>query len=485
MRRFGLLLMCVGCRLFGANGDAPTGDARSEGERAERGERADKKGARPAKDKADAEPRPDRERPVPPEGEPQLYMMIVMDTVRADHLGACGYDRPTSKTLDNLIQRGAVLSCGAVSPASWTLPSHASYFTGQYVPEHGLALAPESALAVNPHVNVRPLGDEVETLAERFKARGVQTAFLSANPIIKAETGLHQGFDHVVVAPPSDGGLRDEALAVALRDLLKDVSTEQPLFLFVNLYDAHDPYPAVPTRVDWLPRRTGLRISPTAEDADNDFWRFFKDEMGPKERGAWLAHLRDAYDWGVHEADRNVGRVMDVARDLGFSDRGVRMVVTADHGELLGEHGLLRHGGYTYEGVVRVPFLWYDNQKQTEVSFPASFSATQAYYLLRDGHLDEAHLQATAVSAPNPSFFQKGERGVAVWDGADKGVWQSGERWRIDLAADPKEAARLALEGALGSAVQRQLDAFDAMDARPVPTNEGMTEALQAMGYVQ
>jgi hypothetical protein len=207
--------------------------------------------------------------------------------------------------------------------------------------------------------------------------------------------------------------------------------------------------------------------------------------MNPKERGAWLAHLRDAYDWGVHEADRNVGRVVEAMRDLGFSDRGVRLVVTADHGELLGEHGLLRHGGYVYEGVVKVPFLLLDTTQATQPVLPAEFSATQAFYLLSEGKLEPTAIPPTSISSPNPSFFQKGVSSVAVWQGRDKGVWEEGQSWRYDLAADPKEAEKLAVEGALKVELDRQKAAFDAMNAKPVPTNEGMTSALQAMGYVQ
>lgn len=439
---------------------------------------------------AKPEPKPDapageEKRYTVVEGEPALVLFIVVDTVRADHLAACGYDRPTSSTFERLKERGAVVSCNAYSPASWTLPSHASYFTGRLVAEHGLELAPESALAVNPHVNVRPLPPEAETLAERMKARGYQTAFLSGNPIIKGETGLHQGFDLVKVADPSNGGLRDEALIAELRKLLREAKRDQPLFVFVNVYDAHDPYPAVPVRVDWLPNRAELRISPTQSDETNDFWRFYTDKMNPKERGAWLAHLRDAYDWGVHEADRNVGRVVEAMRDLGFSDRGVRLVVTADHGELLGEHGLLRHGGYVYEGVVKVPFLLLDTTQATQPTLPAEFSATQAFYLLSDGKLDPTAAPPTSISSPNPSFFQKGVSAVAVWQGRDKGVWEEGQSWRVNLATDPKEAEKLAIDGALKTELDRQKAAFDEMNARPVPSNEGMTSALQAMGYVQ
>jgi hypothetical protein len=419
-----------------------------------------------------------------PEGDPQLLLFIVVDTLRADHLSLCGYRRPTSPELERLRERGAVASCRAYSPASWTLPSHASYFTGEYVPEHGLSLAPEGALAVNPNVSIRPLAEDAVTLAEQLKEAGFQTAFLSANPIIRAETGLHQGFDHVRVADAQEGGLRGEALPNALRKLLSSLDPDKKLFLFVNIYDAHDPYPAVPTRIDWLPNRTDVRLSPTRADATNDAWRYWARKMPAKEAGAWLAHLRDSYDWGVHEADRNVGRVMEMVRELGFSDGGVRMLVTSDHGEFLGEHHLLRHGGYVHEPVVRVPFLWFDNQKQTQVSLPEPLSATEAYWLLLQGALEPEHVQARAISEPNPEFFQRGVRAVAVWDADDKGVWDEEGVRRFVLGADPEEASPQPLTDPLLGQVMSFKDAFDAMDALPVPESAAITKALETMGYL-
>jgi hypothetical protein len=419
-----------------------------------------------------------------PEGDPQLLLFIVVDTLRADHLSLCGYRRPTSPELERLRDRGAVASCHAYSPASWTLPSHASYFTGQYVPEHGLSLAPEGALAVNPNVSIRPLDEAAVTLAEQLKDAGFQTAFLSANPIIRAETGLHQGFEHVRVADAQEGGLRGEALPNALRKLLQGLDADKKLFLFVNIYDAHDPYPAVPTRIDWLPNRTDVRLSPTRADATNDAWRYWAHKMPAKESGAWLAHLRDSYDWGVHEADRNVGRVMELVRELGFADGGVRMLVTSDHGEFLGEHHLLRHGGYVHEPVVRVPFLWFDNQRQTQVTLPEPLSATEAYWLLLQGAIEPGHAQARAISEPNPEFFQRGVRAVAVWEGAEKGVWDEEGARRFDLTADPAEASPQTLVDPLLGQVMAFKQTFDTMDALPVPESAAITKALETMGYL-
>jgi arylsulfatase A-like enzyme len=420
------------------------------------------------------------------EGPPKLVLLIVMDTVRADHLSACGYAHPTSPNLQALVERGAQLSCQAYSPAPWTLPSHASYFTGQFVTEHGMELAPESKIKLNDAVNVRPLGPEAETLAESFAARGYQTLFLSGNPIIKAETGLHQGFELASSAEPQGGGLRGRKLEQRLQTMLERMDPTKPLFAFVNLYDAHDPYPAIPKDVPWLPARAELRISPTETGPANPFYAFHNGTMEPKAAEAWLAHARDTYDWGIAGADRTVDLVMKVLRDGGYSDEGVRMVITSDHGEMLGEHGWMRHGGHLHEGVVRVPFLWFDNQSDEKLPLPPRFSAVQAHSLLLHGRLDEARLLPTAMSTKNPSFFQTGQDSVGVWAADDKLVSVEGTRTRFDLAADPaEERGGPAGEGELLERLKAQEAAFVEMNGRPVPENGGMTEALRAMGYVE
>lgn len=452
------------------------------------------KEGRPAGERAAKAPRPE----AAPEGSarskreasgepPGLVLLVVLDTVRADHLSACGYDRPTTTVFDDLVEKGASLACRAYSPAPWTLPSHASFFTGLPVTAHGLQLAPESALQLNPKVNVRPLDPSSETLAEHFQAAGYQTLFLSGNPIIKAETGLHQGFDRADSAEPQGGGLRGEALARRLKTGLERLDASRPVFAFVNVYDAHDPYPAVPKGVDWLPPQPEMRVNPTLAEASNPFFRFHEGRMSKKEAREWLRHAVDTYDWGVHEADRTLGLVLDGFRDAGFTKDGIRLVVTSDHGEYLGEHGLMRHGGSLHEPVVRVPFLAYDNTVEEPVTLPEPLSAQQAFWFLRDGALKDDLVPAEAVSTPNPSFFQVGVDSAAVWRGTRKAVAVAGEDpVGFDLEADPGEEAPKPLEGGpLAERLGAVVEAWEETKGRPVPEGEGLTEALRAMGYVE
>ncbi|MFM2162025.1 MAG: hypothetical protein RLZZ383_1537, partial [Pseudomonadota bacterium] len=200
------------------------GDASHEG-RAERADRASE---------ADVDGRPlskaaQRRDPAEvPKDKPATVLLIVMDTVRADHLSLCGYVRPTSPFLEHVRDAfDASWSCEAYSPATWTMPSHTSYFTGLRVDEHG-----HDRLGGTLRADLPPL------LAETFTARGYETALVAANPAL-SKSGLQKGFGHVRIAKDM-AELRQDGLATALRDTLRGVDPGKPLFLAVNLIDAHD-----------------------------------------------------------------------------------------------------------------------------------------------------------------------------------------------------------------------------------------------------
>jgi arylsulfatase A-like enzyme len=124
-------------------------------------------------------------------------VFIVLNNVRADHLSLCGYERPTSPFLESLAKETA-FTCAAQAPGSWTLPSHASYFTGLQVLEHGAhSLKSGERVSSNTSTLARPLALEHSTLAEKMRDQGYQTLMVSANPVLGDATGLSRGFDWV------------------------------------------------------------------------------------------------------------------------------------------------------------------------------------------------------------------------------------------------------------------------------------------------
>lgn len=423
-------------------------------------------------------PRRERGRAAKAERGSPTVLLIVMDTVRSANMSLCGYDRPTTPFLETIAGRSGQVAwtCDAYAPGTWTIPSHTSMFTGLAPPEHH-----------NDSMSL-PFDAEVPTLAEAMKAKGYQTLLVSANPTLSEKSGLHRGFDVAHIAPTLVSW-RGGRLARELRDRLAELPTEQPLFVVVNLIDAHDPYPEIPASIGWLPAQRQIPYRVHDDEQDSIYHRWLRDELEPDVRAAFLQAVVDGYDYGILEVDRNVDRVMSTLRSTGWLESGFRVVVTSDHGEFLGEHGLLRHGCYTWEPVTRVPFLYYDPTLREPLELPTPLSATQAFHLLKDGELGD--------DVPVASFSKRRQqdvRGCADMVAthpapADKLVWREGEVMRFDLAADPGEEAPkpLPAEHPGGDELARWAKAHTdhlAIQRGKTPDAERLKE-LEALGYVE
>ncbi len=294
-------------------------------------------------------------------------LLVVLDTVRADHLSLHGYRRDTSPNLARLARRGIAFK-QARSTAPWTLPSHASMMTGHWPHE------------LSTGIN-HPLDGTHETLAEYLAASGYATAGFVANATYCGiETGLGRGFAHfedheLSVADilwtsalgqrillqgmfrperrtggnPNDYHRKDAAQV--RRDMLAWVVHQKgrPFFAFLNLYDAHDPY-IPPTGFD---RHFGVRPRSAADMAILERW-FIHDKktLTPGE----IQSVLDAYDDGIAYLDEQLGGLVDDLDWLGLL-AGTLVIVTADHGEHLGEHQLYGHASSLYDAEIHVPLL--------------------------------------------------------------------------------------------------------------------------------
>jgi hypothetical protein len=322
-------------------------------------------------------------RRLPPPGEPVRaglpdVVLLVLDTTRADRLGAFGYERPTTPNLSALAEQ-ATLYTDAVSPAVWTLPGHSSIFTGLYPSEHDAD-------------HTRPLAREAVTLAEWFRAAGYRTACFAANQMFResASWGLTQGFEVAWCELPPNSRIplaraafaclrqflprvpaeRRAALVdllepfvpalresqPAARDVLRpalrwldQVGEQAPRLLFVNLMEAHGMQRA---HACGAQRFTGGRpIGPFQVAHVREV------EAGLREADpADLARLRDSYDSSIACLDLHVGELLDGLRERGVLDRAL-VAVVADHGEMLGDQGAFGHRGEVWQGLVHVPLL--------------------------------------------------------------------------------------------------------------------------------
>ena len=418
---------------------------------------------------------------------PQVVIFVVMDTLRADRASLCGYELPTTPTLEALVDQGASYACNSHSASTWTLPSHATLFTGVGPEEHQVGLGgPTKGMTFGA---VTTLGDRWPTLAEDMSARGYQTLLLSGNPVVGERMGLTRGFGHAVVAR-SFPEMHDHRLADRLKLILQYLGLDRgrPLFVFINIADPHSPWREIPADLGFLPARDALM-------ADPERARYESGEMSDEEAERWLSHLSDVYDFSVLRADRSLALVLEALRAKGWLDGEYRLVITSDHGEYLGEHQMVEHGRrFFYEPVTRVPLLYFSSRGQIEL--PNDVPSSVAYWLARDGALPEPLPQNVA------SVFRKGSASVdsalpcavssaALWlDRYSKLVAYQGEVSRFDLLSDPEELHPIPAGNHPSAPVLlnycRALDRAHAL--RPGPDAELSDEVsaqLKALGYLR
>lgn len=272
---------------------------------------------------------------------PRGALLVVLDAAGARHVGAYGNPRPTTPRIDALARDGTLFE-RAYAQASWTLPSTASLLTGRYPPRKR-----QDRMKVGQR-----------TLATRLRAAGVATAAFSENPLVTADLGFTSGFDTFREYFPKrlfDEQPRDyprTASDTTVDDAIDWLRSHRaaPFFLYVHLLPPHAPYPA--------PAPFGGRFDPDyageVHGSPDTLLRINEGRLAVTPRD--VEHLRLEYQENLAFADHEVGRLLDALDALGLGARTL-VVVTADHGEGFGEHGLMLHMETLYDELVHVPLV--------------------------------------------------------------------------------------------------------------------------------
>jgi arylsulfatase A-like enzyme len=484
--------------------------------------------------------------PVRPRGAAGPHVvLIVVDTLRRDHLSAYGYSRPTSPHIDRLAAEGALFE-RAYSTASWTLPAHASLFTGLYVSTHATD-AGQSRLPPS-----------LPTLAQILAARGYRTAAFSANPWVTSLGGFDRGFerfDYLGVQtvtgvfflnlvqegwrerrglpPPDLGG--EEVTDGLVRWIDEVAPTGRPFFAFANYMEAHEPYGSVPEPFfstyletplaptigrQWV-RDTPLFLcasclvggeAPPGLQCAGAGWRVTPDR---------LRASTALYDAGVLYVDHQVGRVVEALDRAGLRDQTL-LIVTSDHGESLGERGQMGHGGLLYNSVLEIPLVVRYPRlfpAGTRVAAPASLvdilpTVTAATGALVRPAADAIDLGAGGGAAGRPllaeyfpiaehvwkavgrrlrcDYHRAGRESASLQEEGYKYVWSStGDHELFDIAADPSEERSILREQPeVASRLDAELRAWRARLTSPRTGAErdaidpATRKALESLGYV-
>jgi arylsulfatase A-like enzyme len=279
-------------------------------------------------------------------------LLVVIDTARADRFPWAGYARPTAPRLAALAREATVYT-NAWSPAPWTVPAHASLFTGRYPSLH------------RTDCGSLRLPDAEVTLAEILRDAGYRTVGYTANPWLGSTYNFQQGFDtwgetwrEVTDADEDTGAtLNNERIDRFLRWYAGNQDAQRrPFFLFVNYFEPHLPYhPPEPERSRLLrPGTDPARAERLAHLGHPEEMRYIlgRSDLTPDD----LATLNDLYDGEIAYVDRRIGEVVDLLRSLGLLDRTV-VAVTGDHGENIGDHHLMDHKMSVHATLLHVPLL--------------------------------------------------------------------------------------------------------------------------------
>jgi arylsulfatase A-like enzyme len=427
-------------------------------------------------------------------------LLISIDTLRKDHCSAYGYERDTTPNLHMLAEQGARFD-RAYAPSASTAPSHATMFTSLYPVTHQVL------------TQGHKLSQEDYTLAEHLSAIGYQTAAVVASYVLDAKFGFAQGFtfyddDFRLLAsssrrqyfpgqPEVIDQIAGETTWKAIAWLMTQRNPERPFFLFVHYIDPHAPY--VP------PEPFLSRFAPQGSQPDE------------------LENIIGRYDGEIAYTDLAIGSLFLALKNMGLEENTL-VVVTADHGEGLGQHDHLGHSHNIYEEAVRVPFLFrFPNRIPRGCVFDApveqvdivptildllgvkkdgfSFQGRSLAAALRDGSpLDvdrpvylyrEVYKDRQMKSFSGKKILLNGEK-LAIRTRKWKYIEGEGENTRelFDLVSDPREQVNLTTTfpgktAELATQLKEWKKRYIRINSVQGKLSEEDIERLRALGYVK
>lgn len=424
-------------------------------------------------------------------------ILISLDTLRADRLGSYGYERPTSPALDRFAAEG-VLFERAIAPSPWTMPSHASLFTGLQPARHGVQKLDSR------------LDDGVETLAERLQQAGFETAAFVNSPYLSPKTGLGRGFTHYREFDKVDRKARKQVLsagpAIDEISVWLDDHGDRPFFVFFHTYDVHSDYQPGPRYRERFARPYQGRFNGTSAMLRNVLFGRLEASA------ADIAHASDLYDGAVRQLDDQLARLFAYLDESGLAET-TTVIVVSDHGEEFLEHGGVMHGYTLFGEMLRVPLLVRGPGIPSGARVPEVVQLTDVAPTVLsllglpplagiDGHdLTRTWSQATAAKPTRTLAYAESVPRPYLPDVENHLVAVRGERFKLihdftthhsrlyDIANDPRETRDVAAEHPevvaelLGHAEAYRRGSDQAGGG--VEFSDDEIEQLRALGYVE
>jgi len=466
---------------------------------------------------------------------PINVILIVLDTLRPDHLSLEGYERITSPSLDAFAKKSLVFE-NAYSTSTWTIPAHASLFTGLAPNRSGVGLARHR------------LGADRETLAETLSRYGYETFAVVSNPNIGPTNGLDQGFEAFLEVwrdkdleasnvDPRTGEQRklirdspqwthgDANAYEQTKAWMETRSPERPFFLFVNLFGMHDPYDS--SGAHWGKFLKAGTPRPNTRQSTPPTHALYLGRF-PLPSTEKLERLTALYDAEIVQADAILDQLLNLLEEQGHLENSL-IIITSDHGENLGDHGHLQHCFGLYNSTTRVPLLIHAPALGVEPGRrrePAQLIDVMPTVLAALGapapKVESDGLDLLATSLPTDRALFMEHTGAGFVKGISKSARFPGERehlsqfdreliavieegWKLivndlgerelyDLGVDPGEKVNLAGDDRQADRIARllwQIEQYDAARAdgevkeeAEIAIDEEKLKALEAVGYL-
>ncbi len=407
--------------------------------------------------------------------DPPNIVIIVMDTARQDRLSTYGYDRDTSPNLTELAERSRIYY-NAYSTSGWTIPAHASLFTGLYPIVHKATQEDWK------------LGNRFTTIAEVLANEEYETIGIVGNGMLRRGSLFNQGFSkyyetwkkpHKSAGMKEDGTVEHPVYAL-FQDTLTNRNRENPFFVFINFIEPHSPYNSSRQFYDHF-------ISDPSMTIESNMWP--RHLLGTKIHSmAELQHLNELYDAEILYCDYLVGKIIDSLKEEGLWDQTI-FIVTSDHGENIGDHDMMDHVFSLYETTTKIPLIIHYPKLFTPGTKDSSFAQLTDIFptlleiigidknkhrsqgrnllekdvrdepvLLTEYYYPNQALSAIGHAKENPMLdkFKRRIRSITFND--MKLIWGSDGRHELyDLANDPEETENLIDNGAHSALMEEML----------------------------
>jgi arylsulfatase A-like enzyme len=431
-----------------------------------------------------------------PAGNGRNVLLLVIDTLRADHLGLYGYERPISPEIDRWAAQGAVFD-HAIATSPWTLPSFGSLFTGHLPSRHTAGVVAPTDSGERGFVR---MDGSVRALAEILGDAGYATVAIVNNPFLDPSFDLSRGFETYDYVGGNNARVRRANVIVDRAFAWLDGRTESgPFFMVAHFFDPHmnyDPPPSVRGHF-----KDGYEGPLEVPISDLEGIRTGKVSLDEKDK----SFIVGAYDEEVLFCDTQTGRLLEGLRSRGLLDDTL-VVLVADHGEEHWDHGGFEHGHTMFQELLHVPMVaWGPEVQARRIAEPVSIAdffptvLEALEFPALEGLAGQSLWGALSRGEPIPAraivaegnLYGPERKTLIRWPHKVVLNLQNRQRTLFDLEEDPAETqnlaqAELALLNSMLSELQSHLRAAsrELVRSNAAELDEATKEKLRALGYL-